>query len=126
LVYTETQQPTPLLSCPSKSGSAAPVAGEGEGEAMRVEIKSDGENGLLIFRSDGLPLYQDTNCKLLLIDASEFNRHHEGVWNSRVLAFVPQQPHDDLEEAMAVGLLARYSVTHFSDGTPVSSYEQFN
>lgn len=39
-------------------------------------------------------------------ESADFNRQHEGVWNSRVCAFVPQPK--------------------FSDGTPVASYEQFN
>lgn len=41
-----------------------------------------------------------------ICDASSFVRKHEGVWNGRVLAFVP--------------------TPHFSDGVPVASYEQFN
>jgi hypothetical protein len=39
------------------------------------------------------------------VSVNEYNRHHEGVWNSRVLAFVPQPN------------------AYFSDGTPVASYE---
>ena len=36
---------------------------------------------------------------------SDINRKHEGVWNSRVFAFVPEPK--------------------FSDGVPVAAYEQF-
>lgn len=38
-------------------------------------------------------------------EAGDFCKRHEGVWNSRVFAFVPE--------------------TKFSDGVPVVSYEQF-
>lgn len=57
----------------------------------------------------------DLNIFCMVAECREVNRRHEGVWNSRVLAFVPQYPPAP----------EPFSAT-FSDGTPVSSYEQFN
>ncbi len=80
-----------------ESGCAAKVAGKGEGWQMTTEISYVSDNRLHV---EG-PGYGWFTCV-----SADFNKQHDGVWNSRVFAFVPQ--------------------IKFSDGTPVASYEQFN
>lgn len=58
----------------------------------------------------------------------DYCRTHEGIWNSRVLAFVPQQsgplpsPLDGSENYY--GIKRRQDTGTFSDGTPVASYDE--
>jgi hypothetical protein len=47
-----------------------------------------------------------------LCPTDEYNRHHEGIWNSRVLAFVKCK-HDAPDAT-------------FRDGVPVAAYEGWN
>ena len=82
-----------------------------EDGSVTTDIRYRTKNTVLVRSQDGS----------FYLVASEFNRRHEGVWNSRVLAFVPQP-----EPVDKSGYRPHKRDTHFSDGTPVAAYQGWN
>jgi hypothetical protein len=82
----------------------------------------------------------DLNIFCMVAERREINRRHEGVWNSRVLAFVSQQKYDTVYlgcnhtepcnvrymDGVMYVIPTMGSADTFSDGTPVASYEGWN